>query len=115
MKEDLLKAKIEEFGHDVPLLDCIYIIQTRRKHDSGYMCMEIIGTNEKGYQKKLATNSDIIDLSKIFVDKKRLGWLISIDVPEYNVMRIFSNSGKFKVNYHGMSSFNFDLVQDEVE
>ena len=36
MKQELLNTECEEFGNDIPLLDFIYIIPTRKKHDSNY-------------------------------------------------------------------------------
>lgn len=108
MKKELLELEIENTNNKVPLLDYLYVIQTRKKHDSGYMCMEIIGVNEEGYKRKLATYCDVIDLDNIFVNKE---WCLSIDIPEYNVMRIFSHRGKFKVNWCGISTFSFEIVE----
>lgn len=109
MKKELLTLENEKLFVDIPLLDCIYIITTRRKHDSGYMCMEIIGENEEGYKKKLATFSDVVDLDKIFA--KKTSMFLSIDSPEYNVIRLFSHIGRFKVIHYGISTFSIDLVE----
>ena len=77
------------------------------------MCMEIIGVNKKmGYEKKLAT-SDVIDLDKIIT--KKYNWFISIDMPEYNVIRVFSHIGRFKVINYGISTFSFELVDGDKE
>lgn len=108
MKNELLELEIEKFGLNIPLLDYIYVIQTKRKHDSGYKCMEIIGVNNKGYKKRLASNCDVIDLDNIFTSKE---WCLSIDIPAYNVMRIFSHKGRFKVNWYGISTFSFEIVE----
>ena len=110
LKDELLNVECEQFGKEIPLLDYIYIIPTRRKHDSGYMCMEIIGANENGYKKKLATYSDVIDLSEIISTKPHL-YSLSMDIPEYGVIRLFTRVGKFKVGYFGISSFTFDIVE----
>lgn len=112
MKKELLELEQANIFEDVPLLDFIYVITTRSKHDSDYMCMEIIGENKEGYKKKLATYSDVIDLDKIFVKKD---WVLSIDCPEYNVIRLFSHIGKFKVIHHGISSFVIELVGEDKE
>lgn len=109
MKKELLELEQANIFEDVPLLDFIYVIPTRSKHDSGYMCMEIIGENKKGYKKKLASYSDVIDLDKIFC---RNDCLLSMDCPEYNVIRLFSHVGKFKVIHHGLSSFVIELKGD---
>ena len=109
MKKELLELEQADIFEDVPLLDFIYIITTRKKHDSGYMCMEIIGENKDGYRKKLATYSDVVELDKIFTKKD---WVLSMDCPEYNVIRLFSHVGKFKVIHHGVSSFVIELKGD---
>ena len=110
LKDELLNVECEQFGKKIPLLDYIYIIPTRRKHDSGYMCMEIIGANENGYKKKLATYSDVIDLQKVLVSNNRF-YNLSIDIPEYGVIRLFNHTNKFKVGFYGISSFTFDIVE----
>lgn len=112
MKEKLLKVENAKLFEEIPILDWIYIIPTRRKHESGYMCMEIIGVNKRmGYEKKLATFSDVIDLDKIITKKDNC--FISIDMPEYNVIRVFSHIGRFKVTNYGISTFSFELVDEE--
>ena len=108
MKKEFLDLECAYVDEEVPLLDYIYVIQTRRKHDSGYYCMEIIGANNKGYKRKLSTNSDVIDIDEIFGTNT---WFLSIDIPEYNVMRFFSHRGKFKINWHGISTFSFDIIK----
>lgn len=112
LKKELLNVEIEQFGREIPLLDNIYIIPTRRKHDSGYMCMEIIGVNNNGYKKKLATYSDVIDLQRVLVSKNGFYYL-SMDIPEYGVIRLFTIIGKFKIDFYGISSFTFDIVEKE--
>lgn len=108
MKKELLELESEIFGNEIPLLDNIYVIQTRTTHESGYKCMVIIGENNKGYKKKLSSRCDVIDLDKSCKDD----WVLAIDIPEYNVMRIFSHRDeyKFKVNTYGISTFSFDIV-----
>lgn len=109
LKKELLELEKEKYFVEIPLLDYIYIITTRKKHDSGYICMEIIGENKQGYKKKLATFSDVIDLNSLISNRTKYG-LLSIDVPEYNVIRLFS-SMKFKIEIYGSSTFMFDLVE----
>lgn len=110
MKKELLEVEKEKMFVDIPLLDFIYIISTRRKHDSGYMCMEIIGENKEGYKKKLGTFTDVIDLEKYIGTRDY--WLISIDIPEYNVIRLFSHHGKFKIITYGTSTFSFEVIEE---
>jgi hypothetical protein len=110
MKKELLEVEHERCFVDVPLLDEIFIIPTRRKHDSGYRCMEIIGTNKEGYKKKLATYSDVFDVSQIFASRHNY-YHLSMDIPECGVLRFFSGNFQFKVIYYGISTFQIDLVQ----
>ena len=109
LKKELLNLEVEKHFVEIPLLDYIYIIPTHKKHDSGYKCMEIIGENKEGYKKKLVTFSVVVDIDSLISNRTKLG-LLSIDVPEYNVIRLFS-SMKFKVKIYGSSTFMIDLVQ----
>lgn len=110
IKKELLKVEKEKKFIEIPLLDYIYVIPTKRIHDSGYMEMEIIGVNEEGYKKKLATYCDVLDACKIITNKKQL-CTISMDIPEYGVLRFFSHENKFKIKKYGIGSFEFDLVE----
>lgn len=108
MKQELLNCEKAHLFNEIPLLDFIYVIPTRKKHESGYMCMEIIGENKDGYKKKLATYSDVIDLDNVFGKKE---WLLSMDIPEYGILRFFTHYGKFRINHYGISTFAFDIVE----
>ena len=110
MKKELLEVEHEKIFIDVPLLDIIYVIPTRRKHDSGYMCMEVIGENHDGYKKKLATYSDVFDICEIFTNRHQY-FTLSMDIPEYGVMRFFSQQNQFKVEHYGISTFGISIVE----
>ena len=114
MKNELLQVENQSFlNREIPLLDYFYIIPTKRKHSSGYKIMEIIGVNEKlEYKKKLATFSDVVDIAEIFSDRHDY-FTVSIDSPDYGVLRVFSINFKFKVQHFGISSFVVDLVKGE--
>lgn len=112
MRNELLNIECEKFGEKIPLLDFIYIIPTRKKHDSHYNIMEIIGENNKGYRKKLATFCDVVDLEKYIGIYDH--WLISMDVPEYNVIRLFSHHGMFKIIDYGISTFSFEVIDRKI-
>ncbi len=120
LKEELLKTELSEWGEEIPLLDNIYVIPTRRKHDSGYMCMEVIGevinikTSEVIYRKRLATYSDVIDIEKIFMGERTM-YPLSLDIPEYGVLRFFARGFKFKIRHTHISVFSFSIVSDECE
>lgn len=110
IKDELLNLEHEKIFTDVPLLDIIYVIPTRRKHESGYMQMEIIGENRDGYRKKLATYSDVFDICEIFTNRHQY-YTVSMDIPEYGVLRFFSQQNRFKVEHYGISSFGISIVE----
>lgn len=110
MKKELLEVENEKMFVEIPLLDYIYVIPTRRKHNSGYMCMEIIGANQDGYKKKLAIYSDVFDICEIFTNRHQY-FTLSMDIPEYGVMRFFSQQNQFKVEHYGISSFSISIVE----
>lgn len=109
-RRELLNLPYEEFGKEIPLLDELYVIPTRKKHDSGYMCMEIIGMNKEGYAKKLATYSDVIHFPSI-MNRVNKGHL-KIDIPSDTKCFRFFSWGKIKVITYGISDFEFDIVED---
>lgn len=110
-KKELLELEMEEWENEIPLLDYVYLIPTRRKHDSGYYCMEVIGATEDGkYEKKLSTYSDVVDIGDYFQQSKE----VSIDIPEYGVIRFYSTVGyKFKVIWWGVSTFKMAAVKGD--
>lgn len=117
LKKELLEIKPSKFDEEIPLLDNIYIIPTRKKHDSGFMCMEIIGTigifGEETYKKTLAYCSDVVQICKLFEDGKGLEMPLSMDCPEFGVIRIFSMECQFKVIHKHISDFVFELVRKQ--
>lgn len=112
-KKELLELEMEEDGAEIPLLDNIYLIPTRRKHDSGYYCMEIVGTTNDGkYMKKLATYSDVFDIGDVF--ESLPSPMVSIDIPECNVIHFYNiNHYKFKVVWWGYSTFKMLAVEGD--
>ena len=114
-KKDLLEVEKENMFQPIPLLDIIYVIPTRRKHESGFKQMEIIGEaiNNEGettYIKKLATFSDVFDICEIFTSRHQY-FTLSMDIPECGVMRFFSQQNQFRVDHYGISSFCISIVE----
>lgn len=111
-KKELLELEKVDWFEDVPLLDYIYIISSRKKHDSHYNLIYVIGENvDTGYKKILTEVSDVIDFKTIGLDYDDF----SLDFPEYGVARLFThkNELKFKVPYTYSSSFRLELVVDD--
>lgn len=112
LKEKLKNAKYLSREEDINLFDYLYIIPTRRKHDSGYLMYEIYGSiidkNKKETFYSLTKCSDVIDFEKCVCQYE---WFCSIDSPEYNIFRLFTHSTKYKflVPYYHCSSFNIQI------
>ena len=106
LKEKLKEACFLSTFEESHLFDYIYIIPTRRKHDSGYYMYEIYGSiREKFYC--LSKCSDVIDLENV-------NYIVSIDSPEYNVYRFFTHCSnyKFSVPYGHCSTFIIEVKEE---
>ena len=111
VKKELETLELAPIGENVPLLDCIYIVPTRRKHDSGYLMFTIVGENfNKKWKKILGTCSDVIEVERVI--QKSYSHAFSIDMEEYPILRIFSHN-QFEVRWFGISTFSFDVVERE--
>lgn len=104
-KEELLN--LEHENGDVPLLDFIYIIPTRKKHDSGYYIFIIVGENKQGYKKIIDDYCDVIDIDHIINDHR----CVCMDMEDYPIIRLFTgyDQFKFRVKFN-LSSFIFEAV-----
>lgn len=104
-KEELLNLDV--YYGDIPLLDFIYIIPTRKKHDSGYCIFNIVGENKEGFKKIIDTYCDVIDIDRIINDHR----CVCMDMKEYPIIRLFTgyNQFKFKIKFN-LSSFVFEVV-----
>lgn len=94
--------------------DFLYFVSTRRKHDSGYYVIEVYGKDEGKFY-ELTKCSDVLDLSGIYF-KTDIYWnLVSIDVPEPGVFRMFihQNGFKFCTPLKGCSAFQIEVVEEE--
>lgn len=87
--------------------DYIYFVQQRAKHDSGYNFINIYGKkNDDIYL--LSACSDVIDFNKAI---SNFEWFCSIDIPDYNIIRLFTRDNrKFYCEYLHCSSFNISIM-----
>lgn len=115
-RDYILSAEVEDFCEDIPLLDFIYVIPTRRKHDSGYRIMEIVGySKENDYLKKLDIGCDVVDFNDGLTVLGEDCECISMDIePSNGFIRIFTRYGKIKV-IHRCSAFVFKVVKEKGE
>ena len=110
IKEKLQKAKLISYGDNIHIFDNIYIVQQRGKHSSGYHFIygSILNkeTNEEEFY-SLSRFSDVIDFEDM---KCEFDWFCSIDIPEYNVFRLWTRHNyKFYIEYFHTSSFKISI------
>lgn len=116
-KQELLDKCIE-WTHDMceTLLGGIYIIPTRRKHDSGYKLMYIVGHTPYEPDKEtqfylLDTYCDVVDFGDyVFMKAKVPVNDLHLDISPGGVIHIWSNAQNMKVGYTG-SSCTFSMVE----
>ena len=96
--------------------DFLYFVSTRRKHDSGYYMIEVYGKDEGKFY-ELTRCSDVLDLSGLHLMTEKYWSLVSIDVPEPGVFRMFihQNKLKFCTPLKGCSSFYIKVVEENNE
>ena len=96
--------------------DFLYFVSTRRKHDSGYYMIEVYGKDEGKFY-ELTRCSDVLDLSGLHFMTEKYWSLVSIDVPEPGVFRMFIHQRqlKFHVPFKGCSSFHIEVVEENNE
>ena len=110
-KDELINNSkyLKNYENYFMLYDYIYFIQQRKKDTSGYNLINIYGEH-KGKYYILSQCSDVIDFNKILCN---LEWFASLDIPEYNVFRLFTRRGyKFKCEYLNCSSFRIEIVRE---
>lgn len=54
-----------QWGDDIGYFDCLVILPTRRKHDSGYRCMDFVAVKENKPICRLSGCSDVVNLCGI--------------------------------------------------
>lgn len=107
LKERIKNAISIKESKDVDGFEELYIIKTRRKHDSGFYMFEIYGLkDDKVYT--LTRCSDVIMFEKAF---SLFEWFISIDVPETSIIRMFARGKNVKIYipYRSLSDFVINI------
>ena len=98
-RQDLLSKPYFNVGLDVlKRVSSVYIIPNRRKHDSGYNCMDMVATLEDGTQYRIAGSCDDI----AFYGKH---FRVDCEYPS-RIIHVWNSYGSFKV--YGNSSINFE-------
>ena len=116
-KSELEKLEQITYGEEIPLLDELYVVVSRRKHDSGYKTYKVYGVahgdkRKITYAKCLSEISDVINIIPTFVNECGSYYLplLSIDSIETNMFRIFVRHSKIKVK-ETLSDFEFEIVK----
>ena len=122
-RKELEQLEHRKWEENVPLLDELYLIVDRKKHDSGYRLLKVYGIafsddySQKVYCKELTNSSDVIDFRYEIKDLEKLNknWgfpPFSIDCLECNVIRYFARQGEYKFRVgKELSSFEITLVE----
>lgn len=123
-RNELEQLEHRKWDEKTPLLDEIYVIVDRKKHDSGYRYLNIYGVaygdkfKVKIYCKQLSNSSDVIhlrfDIKNIELFNNKYGYSpISIDSLECNVTRYFVRDDRYKFKV-GFALNDFDLTLVEI-
>ena len=116
-KDELNKLEKIAFTEEIPLLDELYVVVSKKKHDSGYKMYKIYGVaydnnNEITYAKCLSEWADVIHIIPTCLNEWNSQYLplLSIDSIETDSIRIFVRLAKIKVKYN-LSTFEFEIVK----
>ena len=116
-KDELNKLEKITFTEEIPLLDELYIVVSKKKHDSGYKMYKIYGVaydnnNEITYAKCLSEWADVIHIIPTCLNEcgDYHSPVLSMDSMETNLFRIFVRNAKIKVKYN-LSTFEFEIVK----
>lgn len=123
-RKELEQLEHRKWDENTPLLDEIYVIVDRKKHDSGFRYLNIYGVaydrkmQIKLYSKQLTNCSDVIQFRFNIknVDKFNSQWgypPISVDSLESNVIRYFVRNDRYKFKV-GLALSDFDITVVEV-
>lgn len=91
------------WSDEVALFDSVIILPSRRKHDSGYACMDFVGCNAGKAIIRLSGCSDVVHFGGE-------GWNIDC-LPKSQLLQYFNWKGKIKVGA-ALSSFFVEVVPD---
>jgi len=115
-KEDLLKLPLKPFI-EIKTYDCLLIVPTRRKHDSGWRLMAIVGCDQTG-PIEIAGYCDDINLilpksNKVY-NKFSTEYYNAVhyDMILSNCIRFWSNGYKFVIGC-GCSTTDVKLIKRE--
>lgn len=116
-KSELKELEKITYDEEIPLLDELYVVVSKRKHDSGYKMYKVYGVaygdkREITYAKCLSEISDVITIIPTFLNVcgSYNMPLLSIDSIETNMFRIFVRKSKIKVKAT-LSDFEFEIVK----
>lgn len=117
------------FGEDIGKFDSLVILPTRRKHDSGYRCMEFVAVKGEQPVCRMGGSSDVIHLlgldgfncrgkeddKKLFIRRAEnvtFNAAFRIDCLPCGLLRIFASHQALKA---GLDLSSFELYVDETK
>ena len=109
-REDLLNLPEKPFT-EVKTYDCLLIVPTRRKHDSGWRLMAIVGCSYKTGPIEIAAFCD--DIQLVLPQKVGVNYaynIIHYDMILANCIRYWSNGYQFQIGC-GCSTTDVKLVK----
>jgi hypothetical protein len=108
-RTEFSKLRHRKWNEDIGEFDSLIFFPTRRKHDSGYRCMEFIAVREGKPICKMSGCSDVVHLGGIaeaLLYPKKMTWNIDC-LPVSGLLQIFSHTHRFKV---GADLSSFELL-----
>jgi hypothetical protein len=112
-KKELLKLPKRKWNDDTRLYDKIWIVPAGLKHDSGYMCIAIIGVWKEGEETKAEICAYPDDISYFFPFESGKYSIAKVRQDCFyptGVLQFHSRNGKFYVS-EALSSVDIKLVE----
>lgn len=110
-KEMLINAvHIEDDKLREKIFEMIYILPQRKKHDSGYKMMYVLGTATDKKTYLIATFSDVVEFENILKNKNFID--IHIDILYDGIIQFWCRRNNFKVEFN-LSTCEFSLIERE--
>lgn len=111
-RQELLAVPARKWGEVLHNVGAVYIIPSRRKHDSGFMCMDFVacemGKDGRITNKKIRFGgyTDVVNLHGVIPGLSQMGF--NIDCEPGGIIRIFTFQKPFSVS-EDLSSIDFRI------
>lgn len=110
-KNDFKKLRKRDWDEDIGKFQSLVVIPTRRKHDSGFMCMEFVAVKNNGEPIcRLGGGSDVVHIGGLI--NAISGW--SMDCLPCGYLRLFNKYGSCEPLTAGLDVSDFELFAEKV-